>query len=142
MAIDKAAIHKEIVLSLNKLYKDKNNDYGDSFKLVRDKHPNAILIRLNDKLTRLETLMSGKERKVNDESVEDTLRDLANYALMELVEMEVDKMSKHDNGFLNNTLYLRSPLSGNFDFTELPIIPKRKKFWGVDVAKAKEQKGE
>lgn len=67
-------------------YKAKNADYGDSFAQVRQKYPNAILIRLNDKLNRLETLMNGAEQHVNDESIEDTLLDLANYCIMELVE--------------------------------------------------------
>ena len=35
--------------------------------------------------------MSGTQQQVNDESIADTLKDLANYAIMQLVEMEVDK---------------------------------------------------
>lgn len=55
--------------------------------ICRDLHDTyAILIRLNDKLNRLETLMNGAEQHVSDESVEDTLLDLANYCIMELVE--------------------------------------------------------
>ena len=89
--MDKVAIHLEIVQELNNIYKSKNNDYGDSFKVVRDKYPNAILIRLNDKLNRLEALMNGTKQKVSDESIDDTLKDLANYAIMELVERKMEK---------------------------------------------------
>jgi len=89
--MDKVAIHLEIVQELNNIYKAKNNDYGDSFKVVRDKYPNAILIRLNDKLNRLEMLIGGGKQKVNDESIDDTLKDLANYAIMELVERKIEK---------------------------------------------------
>ena len=81
----KIDIHKEICSKLNETYKAKNNDYGDSFAKLRTKYPNAILIRLEDKLNRLDTLMSGTKQEV-DESIDDTLLDLANYAIMELVE--------------------------------------------------------
>lgn len=83
---EKECIHWTICRDLHDTYKAKNADYGDSFAMVREKYPNAILIRLNDKLNRLETLMNGVEQHVNDESVDDTLLDLANYCIMELVE--------------------------------------------------------
>lgn len=86
---EKECIHWEICRELNETYKAKNADYGDSFALVRKKYPNAILIRLNDKLNRLETLMSGGKQHV-DESIDDTLLDLANYCIMELVERRSD----------------------------------------------------
>ena len=74
----KLNIHAEICNNLHATYKAKNADYGDSFALVRKKYPNAILIRLNDKINRLETLMNGGKQHV-DESIDDTLLDLANY---------------------------------------------------------------
>ena len=86
---EKECIHWEICRELNETYKAKNADYGDSFALVRKKYPNAILIRLNDKINRLETLMNGEKQHV-DESIDDTLLDLANYCIMELVERKSD----------------------------------------------------
>ena len=47
----------------------------------------APAVRLNDKLARFERLMSA-EAKVNDESIKDTLIDLAAYALMTIEELE------------------------------------------------------
>lgn len=90
----KTEIHRDIVLKLNALYEAKNSDYGDSFATVRGKYHNAILIRLWDKLLRLETLLNGAEQKVNDENIDDTLKDLANYALMELVEREIERLNR------------------------------------------------
>lgn len=81
----KEDVHADICQMLHDTYKAKNADYGDSFATVREKYPNAILIRLNDKLNRLETLMNGAQQHVQDESVDDTLLDLANYCIMELV---------------------------------------------------------
>ncbi len=89
-------VHAEICEKLHRTYEAKNADYGDSFARVRKKYPNAILIRLNDKLNRLESLESGQCRKVSDESIEDTLLDLANYCIMELVEREMERKEHAD----------------------------------------------
>lgn len=91
--------HENLCDVLHQTYKNKNNDYGDSFAKVRAKYPLAILVRLNDKLNRLETLMTGTTQKISDESIDDTLLDLANYALMELVERHNDRAA--DNGTTN-----------------------------------------
>jgi hypothetical protein len=88
--VNKVEIHKGICEKLNETYRAKNADYGDSFARVRrEEGPSAILVRLKDKLYRLETLLHGAERQVEDENVHDTLLDLANYCMMELVEIEV-----------------------------------------------------
>jgi len=88
--INKIKIHAEIVTGIHDLYIAKNADYGDSFSKVRNKFPNAILIRLNDKLSRLETLMTGATQQVIDESIDDTLSDLAGYCILEKVERKAD----------------------------------------------------
>ena len=86
--MDKIDIHEDLCREMHKLYVAKNADYGDSFAKVRMDIPNAILVRLSDKLNRLKSLMtkSDDDRKVRDESIDDTLMDIANYALLELVE--------------------------------------------------------
>jgi hypothetical protein len=87
----KVEIHKEICDKLNNTYKAKNADYGDSFAKVRAEYPEAICIRLMDKLERLKTLMNGGQQQVKDESVEDTILDLVNYGIMELVERKYEE---------------------------------------------------
>ena len=95
----KAQIHLEICEKMHDTYVRKNKDYGDSFVKVREKYPNAILIRLNDKLLRAETLYATSERLVTDESVDDTLLDMANYCIMELIERRADvERQKQENG--------------------------------------------
>jgi hypothetical protein len=74
---------------LNDIYTKKNHDYGDSFAKLRTELPNSILVRIYDKYSRLKTLLEGSEQKVKDESIEDTLMDLANYCIMELVERKI-----------------------------------------------------
>lgn len=85
---------REITARMTEVYIAKNHDYGNSFAKLRERYPTSILVRLADKLNRLETLMLGADAKVKEESIDDTLLDMANYAVMELVER---KMEKHDN---------------------------------------------
>ena len=82
--------HSDICKEINALYARKNHDYGDSFHQTFTEEGMAMpRIRLGDKLARFKTLSRGCEQKVNDESIRDTLIDLANYAIMTVVEMEV-----------------------------------------------------
>ena len=84
--MDKIAKHADICTALNDLYQRKNADYGDSFgKSYQEYGMTMACIRLEDKLNRLKSLCK-KEAQVQDESLEDTLMDLANYAIMTLVE--------------------------------------------------------
>ena len=69
----------------------KNHDYGDSFAQQYAKYGlQSALIRMDDKMRRLETLTDGKQAQV-EESIEDTLADLAGYALLALVEARAAK---------------------------------------------------
>lgn len=90
----KVQLHREVCEEINDLYTRKNHDYGDSFHQTFVEEGMAMArIRLGDKFSRFKTLSRGGEQKVNDESIRDTLIDLANYAIMTVVEMEA---AKHD----------------------------------------------
>ena len=94
----RAEIHKQLCDGLNELYIKKNSDYGGAFQQLRDRFPQSTVMRLWDKLLRLEQLTKpGYEAKVKDESIEDTLRDLANYCLMELTERKYEKQNAAQN---------------------------------------------
>ena len=92
----KQEIHANLCDGLKELYRTKNSDYADSYAKVRDIIPESILVRLHDKLGRITQLMLNQKagQEVKDESIEDTLRDLANYSLLELVEREFEKQSE------------------------------------------------
>lgn len=80
--MDKINTHKEILDGMHEMYKKKNEDYGDSFDKSMDKFGMiSSLIRLTDKMNRFEQLIEN-DANVADESIEDTLLDLANYAIM------------------------------------------------------------
>jgi hypothetical protein len=82
--------HEDLCRELNAIYEKKNHDYGDSFHQTFVEEGYAMSrIRLSDKLSRFKALSKDPEhQKVNDESVRDTLMDMANYALMTVLEME------------------------------------------------------
>ena len=83
-------LHREVCEEINDLYARKNHDYGDSFHQTFVEEGMAMArIRLGDKFNRFKALSRGGDQKVNDESIRDTLIDLANYAIMTVVEMEV-----------------------------------------------------
>lgn len=85
--------HKDICMELNRIYEKKNHDYGDSFHQSYLEEGLAMArIRLGDKFSRFKTLSKGSgEQMVNDESIEDTLLDLANYAIMTVLEIKLEK---------------------------------------------------
>jgi hypothetical protein len=85
----KVHTHQMICTELNALYAKKNHDYGDSFHLSFVEEGMAMArIRLGDKLNRFKTLSKATEQAVSDESLRDTLIDLANYAIMTIMELE------------------------------------------------------
>ena len=80
--------HAEICKQLNQIYRDKNHDYGDSFgETFKKLGIISAVTRITDKVNRLQTLCT-KESKVKDESIRDTLLDLANYSIMTIIELE------------------------------------------------------
>ena len=92
MAMTKVAHHRMICDEINELYAKKNHDYGDSFaQSFREEGMAMVRIRLGDKFNRLKALARCGEQKVADESIRDTLIDLANYAIMTVLEMEGEK---------------------------------------------------
>lgn len=91
MDIEKSKVerHLDICNELNALYTRKNHDYGDSFHQTFLEEGFAMSrIRLADKFNRFKTLSRGTEALVGDESIRDTLIDLANYAIMTVLEMD------------------------------------------------------
>lgn len=82
--------HLKICMEMHDLYCKKNRDYGDAFHLSYLEEGMAMpRIRLSDKLNRFKTLSKpNAQQKVKDESLRDTLIDLANYAIMTILELE------------------------------------------------------
>ena len=123
--MDKLRIHKTLCDETHKLYEDKNSDYGDSFSQLRKRYPNFVCMRLFDKLNRLDTIIQpGYKCKVSDEKIEDTLMDIANYALMELTERRADSPVYGDVSPWNPNAYTGTATSCNC--TDEPMLQQPK----------------
>lgn len=86
---------KDLTNEILKIYREKNADYGDSFsKSYKEFGIIAPVVRMSDKMERIKQLSKGEDIKVKDESLKDTLKDLANYALMLVIEMDLEKEKK------------------------------------------------
>ena len=76
-----------ITQNMTKTYAAKNHDYGNSFEESLDEFGLvASVVRLGDKMNRIKSLIK-KEAQVKDESIKDTLLDMANYAIMTVMWM-------------------------------------------------------
>lgn len=79
---------KDIAKGMIETYVRKNHDYGNSFDKSLDKFGLvASVVRIGDKMNRIESLVQ-KEAMVQDESIRDTLLDMANYAIMTVMWMD------------------------------------------------------
>lgn len=88
-------LHKKILDEIHETYKAKNKDYGNSFsKQYEEFGLLSSIIRITDKYERLKQLYKNNEANVKDESIEDTLLDMANYAIMTVMEMKKEKEGK------------------------------------------------
>ena len=82
----------DILKEMSEVHQRKNADYGNNFHKRYEKYGFlTALLRLTDKMERLENIYEKGEVQVKDESVEDTLLDLANYAVMTIVELRNNK---------------------------------------------------
>lgn len=98
--MNKIEKHKELCRKLNETYESKNHDYGDSFGETFNKLGIVSAVtRISDKYNRLVSLcmLPEEERKVKDESITDTLLDMANYCMMTVIELEKDKLCNCDH---------------------------------------------
>ena len=87
--LNNVQIHGKVCQELTETYKKKNADYGNSFENSLDKHGLiAGIVRMDDKMSRLISLNSKNEQQVMDESLRDTLMDLANYAIMSVMWLD------------------------------------------------------
>lgn len=93
--------YKALADSNYETYLKKNHDYGDSFHetykdtndITEGKGIVAAYLRITDKYKRFRSLIKlpDSERKVKDESIRDTLLDMANYAIMTVMEIDREK---------------------------------------------------
>tara|TARA_Y100000816_G_scaffold140095_1_gene99246 strand:+ start:1590 stop:1949 length:360 start_codon:yes stop_codon:yes gene_type:complete len=80
------------------LFKKKNTDYGDAFA---NYGVVGVLVRMGDKIARLQSITTKRVSLINSESLRDTLIDLHNYSAMAIMLLDEDKNKA--NNFLQST---------------------------------------
>ena len=93
---ERAKQHQKIIKELHSTYREKNEKYGDSFvDSVSEWGFSAAGVRITDKFMRMKGLMKSGSLEENgtDESLRDTLLDMANYCIMTamILDNEGDK---------------------------------------------------
>lgn len=92
--------HKDILEEIHSTYRKKNADYGDSFNKSLEKYGLiSASIRMNDKFERFDSLIVNEQR-VADENIDDTLLDLANYAIMTAMWIRQRRDNESDGGWI------------------------------------------
>ena len=79
---DRSETMKKIQDEALELFIKKNTDYGDAFATYGTI---GVLVRIGDKISRLNHITKNQVTLVNDEKLRDTLIDLHNYAAMAIM---------------------------------------------------------
>ena len=89
--MDRVSQLKNIQLEALRLFEKKNKDYGDAFATYG---PVGVLVRMGDKISRLQSITSKGINLVEDEKIRDTLIDLHNYAGMAIMLLDEKNKNK------------------------------------------------
>lgn len=76
------------------LFSIKNKDYGDAFAAYG---PVGVLVRIGDKIQRLQSINKSGITLVKDEKIRDTLIDLHNYAAMAIMLLDEPKKQEYNS---------------------------------------------
>ena len=95
--MNKVEQHKALCLGMNALFEKKNHDYGDSFsETYRKLGIISAVTQITHKYNRLVEIATSGQQQVADETLEDTLIDLANYSIMTVMELHDERIRKQN----------------------------------------------
>lgn len=100
--IDRVEQMTKIQEEAKSLFKQKNADYGDAFA---DYGTVGVLVRMGDKIRRLQSISNKGINLVKDESLRDTLIDLHNYAAMAIMLLD----EKNKSNIIPNSPIIDDP---------------------------------
>lgn len=75
---------------MNELFEKKNHDYGNSFFQEENTYQDSFS-NIKRKFARLKNFYETDKKPLINETVEDTLKDLAIYCTMEIIRLKNDK---------------------------------------------------
>ena len=85
---DRVSQLEKVQNECKELFRKKNTDYGDAFA---DYGTIGVLVRLGDKIRRLQSISKTGITMVEDEKMKDTLMDLHNYSAMAIMLLDEKK---------------------------------------------------
>ena len=88
--MDRVTQYQKVQDEAIELFKKKNTDYGDAFA---NYGPIGVIVRMGDKISRLNSVTNNGINMINTESIRDTLIDLHNYAAMAIMLLDENKFS-------------------------------------------------
>ena len=88
------------------LFGKKNQDYGDAFA---NYGVIGVLVRMGDKISRLQSITTNSISLINSESLRDTLIDLHNYSAMAIMLIDEDKKIKQELRFTPPKMHTPPP---------------------------------
>ena len=88
--MDRVAQYQKVQEEAIELFKKKNTDYGDAFA---NYGPIGVIVRMGDKISRLNSVTNNGINMINTESIRDTLIDLHNYSAMAIMLLDENKFS-------------------------------------------------
>ena len=91
--VDRVKQMDVIQMEAKELFSRKNKDYGDAFATYG---PVGVLVRIGDKIQRLQSITKSGITLVEDEKIRDTLIDLHNYAAMAIMLMDENEKDEKD----------------------------------------------
>jgi len=90
-----AAHFNEICDDLKDLYARKNKDYGNAWQKHLYKYGlRPFTMRVSEKIDRIDSIIDNGGAQVKDESILDTMLDIAAYAIMTAAEIKADSDKK------------------------------------------------
>lgn len=90
-----AAHFNEICDGLKDLYARKNKDYGNAWQKHLYKYGlRPFTMRVSEKIDRIDSIIDNGGAQVKDESILDTMLDIAAYAIMTAAEIKADSDKK------------------------------------------------
>ena len=89
--IDRIFQMKEVHKEALEIFSKKNSDYGDAFA---NYGAIGVLVRMQDKISRCQSISNNSITMVNSESLRDTLLDLHNYSAMAIMLLDESEKNK------------------------------------------------
>jgi len=119
---DRVSILEKIQNEGRELFRKKNQDYGDAFA---NYGPIGVLVRIGDKISRLQSITTSKISLINTESLRDTLIDLHNYSAMAIMLID-EKKPLYSKKYTNTTPISSPKQSTDSDRLDEPTFMRKK----------------